>query len=67
MLPDMKEGRRRLADALHPNGFAWRRQEIQLAAGARRSDLLGYEALLAEGGAAIRPPARRRNLAAAHD
>src|SRR6516165_6112722 len=40
--------RRRLADALRPEGFARRQQGIGLAAGAQRADRHGDEPLVAE-------------------
>ena len=47
----------RLADALHPEQVAGRRQGIELAAGAERHDLSGDAALLAEDGEpSILPP-----------
>ena len=48
MLPDHEDERGRLADALHPEQVARRRQGIQLAARSKRPDLSGDAALLAE-------------------
>jgi len=62
-----EEGRGRIADALHPEGFARCGQGGQLAARAQRPDLPGHASLLAEDGAALDPPGRRRHVAAAGD
>ena len=61
----MKKDEGRLADALHPEGFAGQGQGIQLAAGAGRRNLPGDAPLLAEGHAAVDPAARRRHVEAA--
>ena len=52
-----EEERRRLADALHPEGLAGQGQGIQLAARAGRPDLPRHAALLAEDRAALDPAA----------
>ena len=65
MLPDHEDERGRVADALHPEQIAGRRQGSELAAGARRPDLFGDAALLAEDNAAVDPAGRRRDMAAA--
>ena len=59
-----EEERRRLADALHPEQIAGRRQGSQLAACAERPDLSGDAPLLAEDRATVDPAARRRHLEA---
>ena len=65
MLPGMKNERRRLADAVHPEQVAGRRQGIQLAAGAERPDLPRDAALLAEDRSTFDPAAGHRRMAAA--
>ena len=62
-----EEEQGRLADDLHPEGFAGQGQGSQLAAGAGRPDLPGDAPLLAEGHAALDPAGGRRHLAAAGD
>ena len=65
MLPSMKNERGRLADALHPEQIARRRQGSQLAAGSERPDLSRDAALLAEDRSAVDPACGRRHLEAA--
>ena len=52
----------RVADDLHPEGFAGQGQGSELAAGARRSDLPGDAPVLAKGDAAVDPAGRRGDL-----
>ena len=56
------EKRRRLGDALHPEGQPRRREGKQLAARTERPHLPRHAPLLAEGNAALHPSARRRHL-----
>jgi len=53
------------ARAVHPEGFAWLRQGIKLAARAGRTDLSCDAPVPAKDRAAFRPAAGRRELAAA--
>ena len=60
-----EEERGRLADALHPEGFAGQGEGSQLAARAERHDLPRHAPVLAEGHAAVDPAGRRGHLEAA--
>ena len=64
MLPSMKQERRRLIDAVHPEQVARSRSRVQLAARPCRPDLSGDAPLLAEGNPALHSAARQRHLAA---
>jgi hypothetical protein len=63
MMPS-EEGLAGIADAVHSEGLARSGQGIELAAGARRPDLHGHAALLAQGDASLHPAARFRHLEA---
>jgi len=64
MLPNMKKERGRIADALYPEQVAGRGQGIELAAGAKRHDLSGDAAVLAEDRTTFDPAAGGRHLEA---
>jgi hypothetical protein len=55
----------RLADPLHPEGFAGQGEGVELAAGTQRPDLPGHAPVLAEDRGALYPTAGRGHVAAA--